>query len=121
MADVVFMNLKAADPEAAARLNALREGSRNWGAGDIEIECRFDADSDELRRKNAHALVKSGVKVIQASSGPALEALQDANKTGDVPIPIMFARVTDPVATKRVKRGSVASILPWAFTCCPTQ
>ena len=103
MADVgVFMNLKEGDPEAAARLDALREGLAQLGRDDVKIDCLYDADTAEVRRKNADALVDSGVKVIQASTGPCIEALQTAMKERGRKIPIVFAGVIDPLATKRV-------------------
>jgi putative ABC transport system substrate-binding protein len=107
MGDVgVFMNLKEGDPEAAARLDALREGLAQLGRRDVEIECLYDAHTDEARRKNADALVDSGVKVIQASTGLAIEALQNAMTAKARKIPIVFAGVIDPVATERVSSAA---------------
>jgi len=103
MADVgVFMNLKESDPEAAARLDALREGLAQLGRRSVEIHALYGADTEEVRSRNANALVDSGVKVIQASTGPCIEALKTSMKAKGKKLPIVFAGVIDPVATKRV-------------------
>jgi putative ABC transport system substrate-binding protein len=90
------------DPEARARVAALREGLKQlgWTERNIRIEQRFaDGDYNQIQEYAAE-LVGSGPEVIVANSTPALAALKQATGT----IPIIFV-VSDPVG-----QGFVASL-----------
>jgi putative tryptophan/tyrosine transport system substrate-binding protein len=90
------------DPEARARVAALREGLRQlgWTERNIRIEQRFAEGDYNQIQEYAAELVGLAPQVIVANSTPALAALKQATRT----IPIIFV-VNDPVG-----QGFVASL-----------
>jgi putative ABC transport system substrate-binding protein len=98
----VFMNLAKDDPEATARVSAMREGLEKLGRTESKIDCRFGAGNADLRRKNAAELVDLAPEIILASSGPIMTELQQVMKQAKRTIPIVFAGVIDPVGTGRI-------------------
>jgi len=95
--------LAESDPEAHARVAALREGlaQLGWTERDIRIEQRFAEGDFAQMQAYAVELVGSAPDVIVANSTPALAALKQA--TGF--IPIVFSVVSDPAG-----QGFVASL-----------
>jgi putative tryptophan/tyrosine transport system substrate-binding protein len=91
------------DPEAQARVAALREGLAQvgWTERNIRIEDRFAGGDADQMRVYAAELVGPAPDVIVANSTPALAALKRATRT----IPIVFSIVSDPAG-----QGFVASL-----------
>jgi len=88
---------KENDPEAVARITALREGleALGWTEGrNLQIEYRFGGGDTARIQSFAAELVNSAPDVIVANSSPVVAALKEATRT----IPIIFAVVNDPVA-----------------------
>jgi len=84
------------DPEAEARVAALRHGLEEFGwiAGrNIRIDYRFAGGDAERIRTYATELVKSAPDLIVANSSPVVAQLKRETST----IPIVFAVVNDPV------------------------
>jgi putative ABC transport system substrate-binding protein len=93
----VLMTIAASDPEAQARLNALREGlaARKWIEGqNIQIDYRFASGAPERVRSAAAELVNLKPDLLIANGRAILAALRDETKT----IPIVFVLVPDPIA-----------------------
>jgi putative ABC transport system substrate-binding protein len=100
----VLMGIAEADPEAKARLNALRQGleSFGWKEGEnVHLEYRFAEGRLDQVEAYAEEFVRMAPDVIVANSAPAVAALRAATRT----IPIVFAQVADPV-----EAGLVASL-----------
>ena len=92
------------DPEAKARVDALREGleKHGWASGrNIAIDYRFGGGDGGRLRAHASELVRLKPDVLIAAATTALTALRQATRE----IPIVFAQVTDPVSA-----GIVASL-----------
>jgi putative ABC transport system substrate-binding protein len=91
----VLANLLENDPEAVARLSALRRSLRElgWVEGrNLQIDARWGVDNDRIR-KNAAELIALAPDVILANAPPSVMALQQATRT----LPIVFVNMTDPV------------------------
>jgi putative ABC transport system substrate-binding protein len=91
-------------PPPAGEIDAFQQGLRELGYVEgqhLTIEWRFTEGRDERARDLATELVQLGVAVIVASGNAPVLAAQQATRT----IPIVFTRISDPVA-----RGLVASI-----------
>jgi putative ABC transport system substrate-binding protein len=100
----VLMGIAEGDPEAKARLDALRQGlaSLGWKEGEnVRFEYRFADGRVDRVLAYAEELVQMSPDVIVANSAPAVAALAAATRT----IPIVFAQVADPV-----QAGLVASL-----------
>ncbi len=98
------MTIAESEPEAQARLVALREGLQRlgWREGyNIRIDYRFAAGDPERARSSAVELVSLGPDVILANGTAILSALRQATQS----IPIVFVLVPDPVGD-----GFVASL-----------
>jgi len=92
----VFIGAKN-DPEAVARITALREGldALGWTEGrNLEIEYRFGGSDADRIRSYAAELVNSAPDVIVANTSPVVAALKQTTHT----VPIVFVLVNDPVA-----------------------
>ncbi len=100
----LLMTIAESEPEAQARLAALREGLQRlgWREGyNIRIDYRFAAGDPERARASAVELVSLGPDVILANGTAILSALRQATQS----IPIVFVLVPDPVGD-----GFVASL-----------
>jgi putative ABC transport system substrate-binding protein len=92
------------DPESQARMAAFQQEleSLGWREGsNIQIEYRWASGDAERFRAFAAELVAARPDVLVAHATPSAEALARATQT----IPIIFAAVSDPVAS-----GLVASL-----------
>jgi putative ABC transport system substrate-binding protein len=102
----VLMGIAEGDPEATARLDALRQGleSFGWKEGEnVHLEYRFADGRVDHIVAYAEELVRMSPDLIVANSAPAVAALGAATRT----IPIVFAQVADPVEAGLV--GSLAN------------
>jgi len=98
----VLMNLTADDPEGQARLSAFLQGLQEggWAVGrNIRVDIRWGASEIDLMRRHAADLVALVPDVLLAAANLAILSLHRANRT----IPIVFAAVTDPVASGLVE------------------
>src|SRR5205823_3413981 len=86
------------DQEAQARLQAFRQalGDLGWVEGrNLRIDVRWAGIELAAQRSLARELVSLGPDVFLGSNTTSTLALQDATRT----IPIVFAAISDPVAT----------------------
>jgi putative tryptophan/tyrosine transport system substrate-binding protein len=93
----VLMNVAADDAEGQAHLAAFRQILQQLGWSDgsnVSIDARWAKNDIDLDRKYAAELVSLEPDVILASGSPSVAALQHASRT----LPIVFVRVSDPVA-----------------------
>src|SRR3954447_13537294 len=100
----VLMGIAEGDPEAKARLDALRQGLASLGwkeRENVHLEYRFADGRVDRVLDYAEEIVRMSPDVIVANSAPAVAALSAATRT----IPIVFAQVADPV-----EAGLVASL-----------
>jgi putative ABC transport system substrate-binding protein len=100
----VLMTTAADDPESSHRLLALGQGLKQAGWIDgrnLRIEIRWAGGNAELTRKYAMELMALAPDVVVAAGTNTVAALQQVSRT----VPIVFAGVTDPVAS-----GVVASL-----------
>jgi putative ABC transport system substrate-binding protein len=115
----VLMNIRESDPEAQARVGALREGLARFGwveGKNLAIEFRWTGGDIERVRPLAAELVKLGPEVLWSSGTDATTALFEATKT----IPIVFVNVTDPVAGGFVTSlskpgGNISGFTPFEY------
>ena len=97
----VLMYLAADDAEAQRRNAAFLQGLQElgWAVGrNLQIDYRWGAsnlDPDRIR-KDAVELVGLAPDVVLATTGPIVQALQQASRT----VPIIFADVIDPVGRR---------------------
>ena len=92
----VLMNLVADDAEGQARIAAFLQGLQQLGwtdGGNVRIDYRWAA-GDRFQRY-AEELLALAPDVILASATPSVQALQRTTRT----VPIVFAVVSDPVAS----------------------
>jgi putative tryptophan/tyrosine transport system substrate-binding protein len=100
----VLMNLAADDPEVPVSLGGFLQGLQEagWSVGrNVRIDYRWAAGDAELSRKFAVELLSLGPEVVLAVGASTLAPLQHATRS----VPIVFARVSDPVGG-----GFVASL-----------
>jgi putative ABC transport system substrate-binding protein len=86
------------DPESQARIAAFQQELENLGwreGSNIQIEYRWASGDAERFRAFAAELVAARPDVLVAHASPSAEALARATST----IPIIFAAVSDPVAS----------------------
>src|SRR5262249_2725973 len=98
----VVMNLAADDPEGQARLAAFLQGLQEagWAVGrNVRIDVRWATSDPERNRKLAEELVALAPDAIFASTGQVVMPLRQVTRT----VPIVFAALTDPVATGLVE------------------
>jgi putative ABC transport system substrate-binding protein len=100
----VLMGIGQSDPEAQARVMALRQGLEQLDLKEgqnLHIEYRWGAGDGTKIRSYAAELVALAPDVILATNTPTVRALQQLTRT----IPIVFVSVSDPVSD-----GFVASL-----------
>jgi putative tryptophan/tyrosine transport system substrate-binding protein len=91
-----LMNIAADDPEASALVGAFSQGlaELGWTIGrNVRVDYRWYADRADAARKYAAELVALMPDVILGSGTSGVTALQQVTRT----VPIVFARVVDPV------------------------
>ncbi|MFL5073469.1 MAG: ABC transporter substrate-binding protein [Xanthobacteraceae bacterium] len=94
----VLNSLAADDPEGQARLKAFQQGLQQLGWTDgrnVLIDRRWAAGDAGHFQRYAEELLALAPDVILASAAPSVQALQRATRT----VPIVFANVSDPVAS----------------------
>jgi putative ABC transport system substrate-binding protein len=92
----VLMNIAADDPEASALVGAFSQGLADlgWTIGrNVRIDYRWYAGKADLARKYAAELVELMPDVILGSGTAGVTAIQQVTRV----VPIVFARVVDPV------------------------
>ena len=92
----VLMNLAADDAEGQARIAAFLQGLQQLGwtdGGNVRIDYRLAAG--DRFQSYAEELLALAPDVILASATPSVQALQRTTRT----VPIVFAVVSDPVAS----------------------
>jgi putative tryptophan/tyrosine transport system substrate-binding protein len=92
----LLMTIAESEPEAQARLEALRGGLQalGWSEGrNIRIDYRFAAGEPDRLRAIAADLVSLGPDVILANGRAILAAMRQETKS----IPVVFVAVPDPV------------------------
>jgi putative ABC transport system substrate-binding protein len=97
----VLMNL-ADDAEGQARIAAFLQGLQQLGwtdGGNVRIDYRWAAGEADRFQRYAEELLALAPDVILASAAPSVQALQRATRT----VPIVFANVSDPVASAFVQ------------------
>src|SRR5262245_41628172 len=91
----VPLNNVDSDPDAVARLSALKKALRElgWDEGrNLQIDTRWGGVDDHRIRRNAAELIALAPDVILANGPPPVMALQQATRN----VPIVFVGVTDP-------------------------
>jgi putative tryptophan/tyrosine transport system substrate-binding protein len=92
----VLMNAAADDSEAAALIGAFSQGlsELGWSIGrNVRIDYRWYAGNADAARKYAGESVALSPDVILAAGTPGVTAIQQDTDS----VPIVFARVSDPV------------------------
>jgi putative tryptophan/tyrosine transport system substrate-binding protein len=100
---VVLMPADENDPEQKRRLSAFTQalGDLGWTDGrNVRMDPRWAGGDNNRTRALAHELVGLQPDIILAGSAPASAALRRETRT----IPIVFANVSDPVASGIVPR-----------------
>jgi putative ABC transport system substrate-binding protein len=91
-----LMNIAADDPEASALVGAFSQGlaELGWTIGrNVRVDYRWYADRADAAHKYAAELVALMPDVILGSGTLGVTAIQRITRT----VPIVFARVVDPV------------------------
>jgi ABC-type uncharacterized transport system substrate-binding protein len=94
----VLMNLATDDAEGQARIAAFLQALQQLGwtdGGNVRIDYRWAAGNTGRFQRYAEELLALAPDVILASASPSVQALQRATRT----VPIVFAQVSDPVAS----------------------
>jgi putative tryptophan/tyrosine transport system substrate-binding protein len=94
----VLMNLAADDAEGQTRTAAFLQGLQQLGwtdGGNVRIDYRWAAGDAVRFQRYADELLALAPDVILAVAVPSVQALQRATRT----VPIVFANVSDPVAS----------------------
>ena len=94
----VLMNLAADDAEGQARIAAFLQGLQQLGwtdGGNVRIDYRWAAGDAGHFQRYAEELLALAPDVILALAAPSVQALQRLTRT----VPIVFANVSDPVAS----------------------
>ena len=94
----VLMNLAAEDAEGQARVAAFLQGLQQLGWTDgrnVRIDYRWATGDADLFQRYAEEILALVPDVILASAAPSVQALQRATRS----VPIVFANVSDPVAS----------------------
>jgi putative tryptophan/tyrosine transport system substrate-binding protein len=98
----VLMAYAESDPEAQARIGAVRQGlrERGWTEGhNLQMEIRWGTGDPDRARTSTTELISLAPDVIVAHGTPALGALHRAART----IPVVFVSVIDPVGAGYVQ------------------
>jgi ABC-type uncharacterized transport system substrate-binding protein len=115
----VLMNVAADDAEGQARIAAFLQGLQQLGwtdGGNVRIDYRWAAGDANRFQRYAEELLALAPDVILASATPSVQALQRATRT----VPIVFAIVSDPVASGFVQSlarpgGSATGFMQFEF------
>jgi putative ABC transport system substrate-binding protein len=102
----VLMAYAEGDPEAQARIGAVRQGLKElgWTEGhNIQVETRWGTGDPDRAQTSATELISLAPDVIVAHGTPALGALHQATRT----IPVVFVSVIDPVGAGYVQSLAV--------------
>ena len=94
----VLMNLAGDDAEGQARVAAFLQGLQQLGWTDgrnVRIDYRWATGDADLFQRYAEEILALVPDVILASAAPSVQALQRATRS----VPIVFANVSDPVAS----------------------
>ena len=94
----VLMNLASDDAEGQARIATVLHRLQQLGwteGGNMRIDYRWAAGNVGLFQRYAEELLALTPDVILALAAPSVQALQRATRT----VPIVFASVSDPVAS----------------------
>jgi putative ABC transport system substrate-binding protein len=92
----VLMNTPPDDREGKASLAVFNEALQQLGWAvdrNVRIDIRWGENNEDLVRRYATELIALNPDVILASGTPGVTALRRATRT----VPIVFARVADPV------------------------
>jgi putative tryptophan/tyrosine transport system substrate-binding protein len=116
----VLMGYGKDDPDAQARIAALREGLEQFGWSEgrnIQIELRYAAGVPSLFRDYAKELSALNPDVIVADTTASAAALMRATHS----VPIVFVSVTDPVGNGYVQNlarpgGNITGFTNFEFT-----
>lgn len=99
----VLTGYPESDPEGQAQIAAFRTTLRHLGwaeGGNVRVEVRWGEAADpDLMQRYAVELVAMAPDVIVANGGRALAAVQKASRQ----LPVIFAALTDPLATGYVE------------------
>jgi putative tryptophan/tyrosine transport system substrate-binding protein len=114
----VLMNTVSDDAEGQARLAAFHQGLQQlgWSVGhNVRIDYRWGGDAERIRRGAAELLALAS-DVILGSGTPSVAALRQATDR----IPVVFAQVTDPVASGFVESlarpgGNITGFMAYEF------
>src|SRR5215216_4416074 len=115
----ILMNLAADDAEGRARLAAFLQGLQQLGWTDgrnVRIDYRWAAGDAGHFQRYAEELLALTPDVIFASATPSVQALQRATRS----VPIVFAVVSDPVASGFVQSlarpgGNITGFMQFEF------
>jgi ABC-type uncharacterized transport system substrate-binding protein len=115
----VLMNLAADDAVAQARLAAFLQRLQQLGwtdGGNVRIDYRWAAGDAARFQRYAEELLALAPDVILASASPSVQALQRATRS----VPIVFANVSDPVASGFVQSlarpgGNITGFMQFEF------
>jgi putative ABC transport system substrate-binding protein len=115
----VLMNLAADEAEGQVRMVAFLQGLQQLGwtdGGNVRIDYRWAAGDAGRFQRYAEELLALAPDVILAAAAPSVQALQRATRT----VPIVFASVSDPVASGFVQSlarpgGSTTGFMQFEF------
>src|SRR5215472_9162465 len=102
------------DAEERANLTAFRQTLEKLGWSDgrnVRIDYRWGSADPARIRADAKELVGLDPDVILVSTALALQPLQQETRS----IPIIFARITDPVGSGFVAGGNITGFAPGEF------
>jgi putative tryptophan/tyrosine transport system substrate-binding protein len=118
----IIGGIAADDPDAKLQQATFLQGLEQlgWiGGRDVRIESRWTAGNPAKARQYAEELVALGPDVIFASGGSVLGPLLQASRT----VPIVFARVADPVGMGFVNSlsrpgGNATGFMLFEYSLC---
>ena len=97
----VLSSFAETDPDAQARLTALREGLQalGWTAGrNLQLDIRWFVNDMDLMRRSVQELTALGPDLIVTSSTVSSQMMRQAPR----PIPTVFVGIADPVGGRVV-------------------
>jgi putative ABC transport system substrate-binding protein len=116
----VLLSVGERDPEAQARLAALREGLARlgWTEGrNLRLDVNYGAGDARRIRDHVSAFVKDAPDLIVVNSTPALDEVYKSTRT----IPVVFVLANDPVGLGYIKSlarpgGNITGFTYWDVT-----